>query len=182
MSLEEKKIIHNWKTLRKVRENQSNNWDALINLGGVQQDMSVCFDSSEEVLSFMGQGRATNQSPWVLGGIRKIRFSKEFRRRRKEAIVVQQLEPSIHKTMVSSSCSLGIYWDPPLENVFLSCWKWTPFKCPWYMLKTNWLLWKAVKSMRQSDEETSLCLFFYFRFFFPIFGTSLLFFTKRRGI
>lgn len=39
--------------------------------------------------------------------------------------------------------------------------------------------WKAVKSMRQSDEETSLCLFFYFRFFFSLFGTSLLFFTKR---
>lgn len=150
--------------------------------------MSVCFDSSEEVLSFMGQGRATNQSPWVLGGIRKIRFSKEFRRRRKEAIVVQQLEPSIHKTMVSSSCSLSIY---------SLLWWWlrsSSWKCFFELLEVNPV---QVSLVHAEDKLTALesgeinatewwgdlpVSFFLFPFFFPIFGTSLLFFTKRRVI
>lgn len=133
--------------------------------------MSVCFDSSEEVLSFMGQGRAANQSPWVLGGIRKIRFSKEFRRRRKEAIVVQQLEPSIHKTMVSSSCSLGIY----------SLWWWlrsSSWKCFFWVVGSEprssvpGTCWRQTdcfgKRWNQCDRvmrRPPCVFFFYFRFF-----------------
>lgn len=140
--------------------------------------MSVCFDSSEEVLSFMGQGRAANQSPWVLGGIRKIRFSKEFRRRRKEAIVVQQLEPSIHKTMVSSSCSLGIY----------SLWWWSrssSWKCFFELLEVNPV---QVSLVHAEDKLTALesgeinatewwgdlpVSFFLFPFFFSLYLAHL---------
>lgn len=40
--------------------------------------MSVCFDSSEEVLSFMGQGRAANQSREFWGEYAKLDFPRSL--------------------------------------------------------------------------------------------------------